>query len=126
MACWRQLGRATGSDGGACLAGDARARDEGLEAAVLAAGAAGTARLRDDVADLTGQTAGAAMELAVEHDAGRDAGPDGEVGQVVDLADDATAMEAEGRGTDVVLDDGRAAEAGLRAPDRGPGPTSRG
>ena len=43
---------------------------------MLAARAAGAARVDDDVADLAGQAARAAMEPAVEDDAGRDAGPD--------------------------------------------------
>ena len=66
------------------------------------------------------------MEPAVEDDPGRDPGPDREVGQVVDGADDAASMEAERRGTDVVLDDGRAPEAGLELAARAAGPTSRG
>ena len=106
-------GTPSGVDGLAGESGDGRARDEGLEAAVLAAGAAGAARVDDDVADLAGQAARSAMEPAVEDDAGRDAGPDREVGEVVDVADDATPMETEGGGADVVLDDARATEAVL-------------
>ena len=56
---------------------------------------------------------GATMEAAVEDDAGGDAGPDGEIGEVVDLAEDTPAVEAEGRGTDVVLEDTRPADRAL-------------
>ena len=51
-----------------------------------------------------------------------DAGPDREVGEVVDVADDAAPMEAEGGGADVVLDDARATERGPRAARRAAGP----
>ena len=50
---------------------------------------------------------------AVEDDAGRDAGPDREVGEVVESPQDAALVEADGGGADVVLDDDREAERGL-------------
>ena len=81
----------------------------------------GAARVDDDVADLAGQPARAAMEPAVEDDAGRDAGADREVGEVVDRAATRAPMEAEGGGADVVLDDARAAEAVPRAGRRAAG-----
>ena len=53
------------------------------------------------------------MQPTVEDDAGGDAGPDGEVGEILCVADDAPLMEADGRGAHVVLDDDRAAELEL-------------
>ena len=111
----RRLGPslARGSRGSLRLAGDGRTRDERLEAASLATGAHRTGGIGDDVADLARESVRATMEAAVEDDAGRDAGPDGEIGEVVDLAEDAPAVESEGRGTDVVLEDTRPADGAL-------------
>ena len=99
---------------------DRRPGGEGLEAAVAGrTRSSGAARLEDDVADLAGQAARAAMERAVEHDAGGDAGADAEVGEVVVVADDAAGVEAGGRGADVVLDaDGNAERAPRAAGQR--------
>ena len=73
--------------------------------------------MRDDVPDLAGQTVGAPVEPPVEDDAGGDAGPDREVGQVVDTADDTAPVEAQGRGTDVVLEEaGRPSRASSCGP----------
>ena len=63
------------------------------------------------MADLAGHAADAAVERAVEDDARRDACADAEVRQVVDVAEDAAFVEPGGRGTHVVLDVDRAAEA---------------
>ena len=93
--------------------GRRRARGERLEATGLAADAAGAVEFDDGVTDLAGQPAGASMQPTVEDDAGGDAGPDGEVGEILCVADDAPLMEADGRGAHVVLDDDRAAELEL-------------
>src|SRR5262249_41976755 len=115
--------RRVGGDRVAGLPGEGGARDQGLEAAPLATGAAGAVRLDDDMADLAGEALRAAGQRAVEHATGRDAGADREVREVVDGPDDAAPMETEGRGPDVVLDDGRAAEPVLQLrPERQVGP----
>ena len=70
------------------------------------------------MADLSGQPADPAMEPAVEDDTGRDPGPDAEIDEVVGAAELGVAMEADGGGPDVVLDDARDAEArGQAAPE---------
>ena len=122
----RGLRSAGRRDGLARLACDPGTGDEGLEAAALAAGTAGAAGLDDDVADLAGEAARAAMEPSVEHDPGRDPGPDREVGEVIDVADDASAMKTERGGADVVLDDASGARSAPRAGARAASPTSRG
>ena len=66
------------------------------------------------MADLLGEAAGTAVERAVEDDAGGDAGADREVRQVVEIAEDAALIQADGRGTGIVLDDDRAAESLLQ------------
>ena len=55
------------------------------------------------------------MELAVEDDAGRDAGPDREQGEGLGRPEQAAPVEAQRRRSDVVLDDGGDAEARLQA-----------
>ena len=94
-------------------AGDRRARRERFEAAVLPALAARATQLDDRVADLPGETARTAMQLPIEDDASGDPGPDGEVRDVVGAIDDVALIQADGGGTDVVLDDDRSSEGGL-------------
>ena len=76
----------------------------------------GTDRVDDGVADLAGEAAGATVEPAIEHDAGRDPGADGEVGEVaaVEAVDGATPVQAERGGSRVVLDDDRSSERGFQ------------
>ena len=114
--------------GGGGAPGDRGTGGEGLEAARLAARAERTARVDDGVADLAGEAAGATVEPAVEHDAGRDPGADGEVGEVaaVDAVSDAAPVQAERGGSGVVLDDDRPAELALRGRRAGRSRSSRG
>ena len=103
--------------------GDRGSGGERLEAALLAADAARAVGIHDGVADLAGKAAGTAMESTVEHDTGRDTGTDREVGEVVGVTDDAALVQADGGGTDVVLDDDREPELELqRVPQREVGP----
>ena len=113
-----QRGRFARVDRRARRAGDPGAAGDRLEAASQAAGAGAAIGIEDDVADLSGQPADPAMEPAVEDDAGRDPGPDAEIDEVVGAAELGVAMEADGSGPDVVLDDARDAEArGQAAPE---------
>ena len=76
------------------------------------------------MADLAGQAASAAVEPAVEDDAGRDPGADAEVHEVGDVAEQ-PALVAGRRGADVVLDRDGDAEP-LLEPVRGASRASRG
>ena len=68
----------------------------------------------------------AAVELAVEDDAGRDPGADAEVGEVADVGQDPPLVQAGGGGPDVVLDAHREAVALGHEADRAGGRASRG
>ena len=64
-----------------------------------------------EVVELAGGAVMAAMELAAEHDAGTEAGPDRDEGKVVDAASDATLALTECRKVDVVLEGQRQLES---------------
>ena len=65
---------------------DGRTRDERLQAAAQPAGTGRTCGIGDDMADLSGKPARAAHDAAIDDDPGRDARPQGEVGQAGCLA----------------------------------------
>jgi hypothetical protein len=63
--------------------------------------------------DLASEPVGTAMEPAGKDDAGRHAGSDRQIGEVIDIADDTPAMKADRSRTHVVLDDAWSTEPRL-------------
>src|SRR5215211_7273636 len=98
--------------GGSRPGDDGRPGSHRLEAAGVAAGAAGSGWVDHDVADLAREPERSAVERTVEDDARGDAGPDGEQRDAVDGSEQAAPMEAQRRRSDVVLDRGGDPESG--------------
>src|SRR4051812_30582778 len=95
---------AAGAGGGLGVAGQRRAPEERLEAAVVAAGAGGPRVLDPDVPDVAGRALDPAVDLAVQHDAAPDARADLDEQEVVDAAGGAGVPLPERHDVDVVVD----------------------